>query len=344
MKQVLLAGPKEFVVHDTSVPEIKENEVLIKVGYIGICGSDMHTYYGKHPFVPLPVILGHEFSGVVKSIGSAVTHVHVGDRVAVDPTITCGSCKNCKRGRANVCNHLKLIGCHKDTVGAFGEYVVAPASNVHVIPAHTKLTEAAFVEPLAVGVHACRRGQLDEGQTVCIVGSGTIGLMTAFAAKYLGASRVVIMDISEEKCTTAASYGFEVICNRSKNPKALVTELFGESGPDVMFECVGVEGSIRFCTEGSPKGGRIVVVGVYEEEIRFPMAFVQEWELELIGTLTYSRQDFKDALKLIVDKKVDVEKLISRKFPLIEAADAFHYIEENRSTVVKVLLDPTLKV
>ncbi|MHB1628807.1 MAG: zinc-dependent alcohol dehydrogenase [Bacilli bacterium] len=338
MKQALLSAAEQIAVCTAQEPVAGERDVVLRVDHVGICGSDIHAYYDRHPFIQLPIVLGHEATGVVASIGSQVSRLAVGDRIVIEPTLACGQCERCLSGRPHICDRLRVVGCQFP--GAFAEYVVIPEENAIPLPDHVSLQHGAMVEPLAVGVRACRRGGVAEGSTVCIVGAGTIGIMTAVAARELGAARVVLLDVSPVKCSLAQRMGFEAVCNAGAAPQTLLRDLFGAKGPDTMLECVGVASSLRFCVEGAPKGGRIVIVGVFEEDVTAPMALVQDRELELLGTLMYTRADFLEALSWMAAGRIDAQLLITRVFPLAEAAQAFAFIRDQKGSAVKVMLRP----
>src|SRR5699024_7272983 len=338
MKQVILNKPEEFKLKNVDIPHPKSNEVIIKVERVGICGSDIHTYYDRHPFITLPIVLGHEFAGEIFSLGSEVTSLKVSDRVSVDPTLTCGECFNCTHGSPNICNNLELIGCHQ--TGAFAEYVSVPVENVLPIPDDVSFEEVVLAEPLAVGVHACKKGRVKKNSTVCIVGAGTIGLMTAFAAKRLGAKKIVLLDIDEKKCDRAEQFGFKALVNKNVEPKEMLYDLFGESGPSTIFECVGIQDTAKFCIEGAAKGGRIVIAGVFENDITVPMSFVQDKELKILGALTYLREEFIDSLKWIGEGLIDTDSFITHTYPIEKVSEAFKLIES--SSTGNVVIDPSI--
>ncbi len=338
MKQAYLAQPGEMIIRDQALPEAGPGEIVLRVDHVGICGSDIHAFYGRHPFIALPIVLGHEATGVVSEVGADVSRIHVGDHVVIEPTLSCGQCERCRIERAHVCDHLRVVGCQFP--GAYAEYVVIPEKNVVILPQDVPLKGAALIEPLAVGVRACKRGDVKDGSQVCIVGSGTIGIMTAIAARALGAQRIVLMDVNPQKCEIAKRLGFESFCNANADPRSAMELHFGQKGPDTVLECVGVEGSVRFALLGASKGGTIVIVGVFEQDVSVPMALVQDRELAVIGTLMYTEDDFADAVRLVVEGKVPTESLITRVFPLEEAAEAFAFIRDQKGAAIKVLLKP----
>jgi len=334
-----LIEPRKVVVEEASKPKAGPGEVVINVKYCGICGSDIHAYHGVHPFISPPIVLGHEFSGVVEEVGSGVTGVEPGQRVVVEPLLTCGKCLNCRLGHYNRCVSMKVIGCQVD--GAFAEYVLVPAHRVIPIPDEVSFKQGALVEPLAVAVHAVKRGGPLCGRSVVVLGAGPIGLLTASVAKRWGAGEVMITDLSDRKLEVAKSLGVDHTVNaRREDPIKVAREVFGEEGVDVIFECVGSNPvTIAQAIEMARRGATIVVVGVFSGDIPIKLGFVQDRELELRGTAVYIFKDFLDAIQLIRRGEVDVEKLVTKTFPLREVPEAFRFIEENRDEVIKVLIE-----
>lgn len=337
MKKVVLKTPENFIYKESIIPEPKDNEVIIKVKKVGICGSDIHTYYGKHPFISLPIVLGHEFAGIIHSKGNKVLGFEENDRVVICPILTCGKCENCINGKENICQHLGLIGCQR--TGGFSEYVCVPEHNLLKIPDSLSFEEAVLTEPFAVGVHAINKTKVSKNDKIAIIGAGTIGLMTAFAARGEGVSDITLFDVSEMKCKLAMDLGFKAVNNNGLNPKNAFSEIYGLNGPDAVFECVGKESSINFCVKGSSKGTKIVVCGVFEEDINFPISLVQDRELEILGSLTYTFNEFKKALELISEGTIAHKKLITNTFEFNEIPKAFEFIEKNKNNIGKILIN-----
>ncbi|KLU59077.1 sorbitol dehydrogenase [Peptococcaceae bacterium CEB3] len=318
------------------VPELNDDEVLVSVHTCGICGSDMHAYHGKHPYVAFPIIMGHEFSGIVVATGSQKYDNLKEQRIVVEPSIVCGDCYNCRHGRYNICQRLAVLGCQ--TSGAFAEYIKVPGTQVIVLPDSVSFAEAAMVEPLAVGVHAARRARLQSGDRVVVLGAGTIGLLTAASAAQLGAE-VLIVDMFPAKLEVAKKLKIQHTINLAEQDlAATVTEVFGDEGPDVWFECVGIEKTIHGAITLARNGTKIIVVGVFGQTIQVDMGLVQTKELELLGSLMYTRGDFDTALDFIRTKNIDVSKLISAVYPVSKLSEAFKAIEANRGTSLKTLI------
>ncbi|MGC9399492.1 MAG: zinc-dependent alcohol dehydrogenase [Anaerolineae bacterium] len=337
MRQVELHAPEEIRLIETPRPQPGPQEVLIAVAEVGICGSDLHAYHGKHPFITLPVVPGHEFAGLVAEVGAEVTDFAPGDRVTVEPSLVCGECYNCRHGRYNICSNLRVIGCQ--TPGAMAETIAVPTEKVLRLPDGVSWVQGALAEPLAVGVRAARRAEFEPGANVMILGGGTIGLMTLQAAKALGAGTVMVSELLPERLALAKELGADVLVNPGETDLLdAVEETFGERRADVIIECVGIGATVREAIRVARKGTRIVIAGVFEQDISVSMGLVQDHELELIGTLMYVDDDFPTALRLLAEGQARAEPLVSHRFPLEEAAEAFAVADE-RQGALKVLID-----
>jgi len=336
MKQAELYAPESMRLIETDIPCPGAGEILIEVRRVGICGSDLHAYHGKHPFIQLPVVPGHEFSGLVAEVGENVRDFAPGQRVTVEPSLVCGECYNCRHNRYNICENLKVIGCQ--TTGALGEYLVVPADKVLAIPESVSFDQAALVEPAAVAVHAVRKGNMTPGANAYVMGGGTIGLMTLQVAKALGAGKVAISDLLPDRLSLARELGADETINpRIEDPQSKIQSIFPD-GVDIIFECVGVPATVHEAIRVARKGARLILAGVFEEDIPVPLGQVQDRELELIGTLMYQYDDFPTAIELIHSGQVKADPLISHHFPLEEAARAFS-VADSRSGALKVLID-----
>lgn len=338
MKQAILTAPKTIEFNDVPKPAVKSNEVLLKVRYMGICGSDIHAYYGKHPFMSFPIRLGHEMSGEIVEIGSEVTEdLRLKDLVTIMPQEYCGKCEPCRSGRYNICNTLNVIGCQ--TPGAACEYFSVRADLVKKIPANIPAALAAAVEPAAVGVHAVRRCGSVKGMNVAVIGAGAIGNVTAQAALAEGAKSVLITDLSDHRLALAQRCGIPHTANTSRCslPDA-IHEAFGNDGADIFYECVGIGATVDQAIECSKKGHDIVIVGVFGSMPPVNLAWIQDRELRICGTLMYVERDVQDTINYMSEGKIHMEPLISNVFSFREFPDAFTYIEHNSDTSLKVMI------
>ncbi|NPV82438.1 MAG: alcohol dehydrogenase catalytic domain-containing protein [Candidatus Aminicenantes bacterium] len=337
MKQAILEKPQKIVFREAKKPEIADNEVLIKIKRIGICGSDIKAYYGKHPYIKCPIIQGHEFSGVVADLGRKVKKLRVGDKVTVRPQLVCGRCYLCKRGEYNICENLRVIGCQAE--GAAQEFLKVDSNLVVRLPKKMSFEEGAMVEPVAVAVHAVGRAGRIRGNKVLVLGAGTIGNLTAQVAKSLGAKSVMITDLSNFRLRMARECGvdFTVNAGRTSLPEHLEKH-FGPSKADLIFECVGEEKTINQAISVARKGSRIVVVGVFDYKPRTDVGLVQDRELSLIGSLMYKAEDYDAAIKLINTGRIKLRPLMSRTFHFDDYPRAYRFLEKSGDRVMKVFI------
>lgn len=331
--------PGQIVFEDVALPNIKDDEVLIKVMKIGICGSDIHVYHGKHPYTFYPVIQGHEFSGKVVKAGKKVKKVKEGDRVVVQPQVVCGECYPCKHGRYNICDNLKVMGFQIE--GGAKEYFKIEEAKVLKIPESMSYDEGALVEPLTVACHALRRSGIElKDKNILILGAGTIGNLVAQVAKAKGAAKVMITDISKFRLNLAKECGIDITLDVSKyDLKEEIVKEFGIKKADLILECVGSQVTINDAINNARKGSDIIVVGVYPEEVRVNMGFVQDRELRLIGTLMYKEEDYLDAIDLIENKKIKTDKLITDYFEFKDYNLAYQHIEKRKDKAMKVMIN-----
>jgi L-iditol 2-dehydrogenase len=337
MRQVELHAAQDIRMHEAPVPTPGPDEVVVKIARVGICGSDLHAYHNKHPFIELPVVPGHEFCGTVAAVGEHVKDIQQGQRVTVEPSLVCGKCYNCLHGRYNICEQLQVIGCQ--TVGAMADYLAVPAAKIMALPDTVSFDQATLIEPLAVGVHAVRVGGVQQGTKVLVLGAGTIGLMTLQAAKAAGGNPVVITDTRAERLDLARQLGADEAVNPLEPGfEQRVKQIFGHDGPDVIIECVGAAATVKDAIAVARKGTRIVIAGVFDSDVPVPLGLVQDRELEIVGTLMYAGDDFQTALDLLAAGQAKAEPLITHRFPLDQAAEAFA-TADSREGVLKVLLE-----
>lgn len=339
MKQAVLTAPETIEISQTGRPAIKPDEILMQVKNVGICGSDIHAYYGQHPFMSFPIRLGHEMSGEIVELGAGVEGFQVGDLVTVMPQEFCGACEPCKSGRYNICNTLQVIGCQ--TPGAACEYLNVHAGLVKKIPAGIDARTAAMIEPAAVGVHAVRRCGSVAGKNVVVMGAGTIGNVTAQAAMAEGAKSVLITDLSDYRLALAHEQcGIPHAVNTGKYTMRQAVEMsFGGEGADIFFECVGVGATVNQAIECSKKGHSIVVVGVFGSRPEINLAWVQDRELSIVGALMYVEDEWDATTDYIGQGRIKMGPLLSRVFPFDQYQDAFRYIEKNKDASLKVLIE-----
>ena len=337
MRRIVINHPNNVIVEEIANPKPGAGEICLEVAYCGICGSDLHAYHGTHPFIPLPATPGHEFSGKIAAKGQGVTGFEIGDRVVCEPNLVCDKCYNCRIGRYNICESVRVMGCQGE--GAMADYFIVPAEKAVNIPDELSLRDAVLVEPLAVGVHAIGKAGDLFGKNVVIIGAGTIGLMVLTCVTLAGASRIIITDLSAQRLSLAKKIGATHTINVSKEDiKEKIFRKRPYEGIDVVFECVGIEKTIREAMEIVRKGGRIVVCGVFGKETKVRMADVQDRELELIGTLMYIRRDITDAIHMLATGKCKAELFITGVFSLDEVQKAFKTAQDTEKNV-KVIFE-----
>jgi len=338
MKQARLVEPEKVVFEEVPKPSPGENQVLIQVRRIGICGSDIHAYYGKHPYICCPIVQGHEFSGEVVELGAKVDGCSIGAKVTVRPQVVCGRCYHCLNGDYHICNNLKVIGCQTD--GAAREYIAVDQDLVVELPPDMTFDQGAMVEPLAVGVHALSRLGDVKNRRLLVLGAGPIGNLTAQVALGKGAEAVMITDLSAFRLGIARDCGIDFSVNVAQ--QLLESELesrFGSDGADAILECVGAQETMEQAITLARKGSDILVVGVFSDKIRVDIGLVQDKELRLIGTLMYQSRDYRTAIEMIRSGKVNVDPLITTHFPFPEYARAYLYLEKYGDRSMKVLID-----
>jgi L-iditol 2-dehydrogenase len=338
MLRANLVDRTKIVLEEVAEPVPGPGQVRLKVQTCGVCGSDIHAYYGEHPFISFPIQPGHEFAGEIDMLGPDVTGWREGQRVTAEPSLVCGECENCRQGKYHICYNLRVIGCQTD--GGFAEYLLVPASKLVALPDNLTFEEGSFVEPLAVGVHALRKATTDASTRLLILGAGTIGLVTLLAARGMGITEITITDLVDDKLDMAAELGAKHTINTGKTSlAAFCQETYGsEMAFDVAVECVGTGGTVRDGLPVLKKGGQMIVAGVFPEEVAVNLGMVQDRELELIGTLMYRMDDFQYALDLIATGKAEVDRLISARYALPDIVAAMKAIEEHPEKNFKTMI------
>ena len=323
MIQQVMTNPKEIVFKQVDIPSLGDDDVLIKIKMIGICGSDIHVYHGLHPFTKYPVTQGHEVSGEVVEVGKNVKSVKPGDKVTIEPQVRCGKCYPCRHGKYNLCESLKVMGFQ--TTGAASEYFKAPEINVTKLPDDMDYKKGAMIEPLAVAVHAVSRVGDVNGLNISVIGAGPIGNLVAQTAKALGAN-VMLSDISDYRLTLGKKTGIEHVYNtKNMDYNDALIDCFGPDKADVIYDC--------------RKGSTIILVAVYAGMANVDLAVLNDHELDLNTTMMYRHEDYLKAIELVNDKKINLEALQSNVFPFKDYLKAYEFIDANRETSMKVLID-----
>ncbi|WP_347401695.1 NAD(P)-dependent alcohol dehydrogenase [Alicyclobacillus mali (ex Roth et al. 2021)] len=340
MKAAYLVGSRQVEVREVPVPEPSPDEALIRVEAVGVCGSDVHYYehgrIGRY-VVDGPLILGHEASGVVVAVGANVKHLRPGQRVAIEPGVTCGRCDFCKSGRYNLCPHVRFLAT-PPVDGAFAQYIAHRADFVHPIPDDMSYEQAAMVEPFSVALHAIRRSGMRPGDRVAIAGMGPVGLFTVVAARRLGAGDVVVSDTVEKRLQLALRLGATEAVHAKRGTIAdAVHERFPD-GVDVAIETAGHPDAVASLLPALRRGGRLVVVGLSQSPLKeLDLTQLTDGEIEIAGVFRYANT-YPAGIQLM--REIDVWDLITDTFPLAEAGDALERARTNKSESIKVVVYP----
>jgi L-iditol 2-dehydrogenase len=341
MKQAVMTAPGQIEIRSgVDAPRPGPGQVLLRIQRIGVCGSDIHVYHGKHPYTGYPVVQGHEFSASVEAVGPGVTGLRPGMKVTSMPQIVCGECEPCKRGDYHICDKLKVEGFQAP--GCAQELWVTDADKIIPLPDDFSYEQGALVEPVSVAVHAVgRAGDVGE-RRVAVFGAGTIGNLVAQVAR-AGGAQVMITDLSDYRLDVARRCGLTGTFKTGAESVAdAAKRVLGPAGFDVAFECVGVEPTITAAIANIQKGGTIVVVGVFGEKPRVDLGLVQDRELNLRGTLMYKREDYLRAVELIKrgeDGGIRTGPLMSQHFAMDDYLEAYKFIERQGDKAMKVFID-----
>lgn len=330
MDALVYEGPKELNLRKLPVPEPLSDEVLIRVERAGICGSELSGYLGQNSLRKPPLVMGHEFSGTVTAVGAGVDKIRNGERVTVNPLISCDNCRNCKLGKPQLCVERQVIGAARP--GAFAEYVKVPAKSVVKLPDSVSMDRGALVEPLACAIHAARLARFDPADHLLIFGAGPIGLLVLQVAQIAGLSNIVLVDLNQERLNIAADMGAQAVSSSEKAAKLAPSEGF-----DVTVDAVGVDETRMDGTKLTRTGGRVVFSGLHEAESSLPVNVIIRNELQLMGAFCYNTWDFETAVAWLAADKVQLEPWIEH-FPLEEGRACFERLLSNPGPVAKILL------
>ncbi len=338
MKQAVMNEPGRIEFLDIPDPVVDENEVLIRIKQIGVCGSDIHVYHGKHPFTSYPVVQGHEFSAVVVEAGKNAQQFKPGMKVTARPQVVCGECNPCRRGDYNICDVLKVQGFQAP--GCAQEFFVTTPDKLVVLADTMLFEQGALVEPVAVAVHSTGRAGDLNGKNVVVLGAGTIGNLVAQVVRSRGASKVLITDVSDYRLEIARCCGISATSNAAEESLAdAALRVFGNDGFMVAFEAAGAETAMDAGIQAIEKGGTIVVLGVFGDRPRIDMSVVGDHEISLVGTLMYKHEDYLRAVQLIADGDIITAPLVTSRFPFDRYLDAYRFIDEQRDRSMKVMIE-----
>ena len=341
MKVAVMNGIGEMGYTERPIPVPQDNEVLVKLEYVGICGSDMHYYetgrIGDYVVEP-PFVLGHEPGGVVVEVGKDVTHLKAGDRVALEPGKTCGKCKFCREGQYNLCPDVVFFAT-PPVDGVFQEYVAHEANLCFKLPDGVSTLEGALIEPLAVGFHAANQGGAHAGQTAVVMGAGCIGLVSMMALKAEGVSRVYVVDVMAKRLEKALELGADGVINgKEEDAVAAVRRLTGGAGCDLVIETAGTEITTRQAVHMTKKGSTIVLVGYSKSgEITLPMSLALDKELTFKTVFRY-RHIYPMAIDAVAAGRVNLKGIVTDVFDFDDIQNAMDKSVADKANIVKAVV------
>lgn len=333
MKAIQYLGANQIDVREAAMPQVPEDWALIRVSHAGICGTDLNIYGGTHPRAKAPLIMGHEFSGVVVSdCGSW----KAGDRVTAYPLISCGECEPCRSGNAHVCNTLGLFGIDCD--GGMAEYVAIPAEKLIALPEKVSFKVGAFIEPMAVTVHTLRETGFVPGDNAVVFGCGTIGLCLALTLKHFGAGDMLLVETDPARLSLARELGFEAINPMEVNLEEAVAEKTGGNGFDWVYDCAGAGAVAASLLDVVKVRGQIVIVASYKKPPQMPFFKGMAKEVSIRFVRVYRQKDFAIAAKLAEEEPL-FEKIITHVLPADRAQEGFDLLFTKGTGAVKVMFE-----
>lgn len=337
MKQQVMIEPGKIVFQDVPVPELEPGKLLLKMEKIGVCGSDIHVWHGKHPYTSYPVTQGHEVSARVERVGEGVSGFAPGDLVTVMPQVVCGHCYPCTHGMYNDCNELKVMGFQ--TTGMASEYFVVDANWTLKLPEDMDPSEATLLEPLSCGVHAVNRFGDPVGKKFVVMGGGTIGHLVGQTLMAMGAEKVLLSEVSECRLGKVRQAGLQTVNPLEKPLAEAIFETFGPDGADGIFECIGNGKTLNEAVTIARKGSAVIVMGVVADPYPIDMGLVQDHELSLIGTAMYRKEDWLKAIELVSAGKIRLDHLITHHVAFDDYEEAYHLIDREKDKAMKVIID-----
>jgi threonine dehydrogenase-like Zn-dependent dehydrogenase len=341
MKALVWEGPRVMQLRDQAEPEAAKDEMVIKVGYVGICGSELSGYLGHNALRVPPLVMGHEFAGEIVAVGEGVAdtkpELTPGTLVTVNPLASCGECLHCRRGLNQLCLSRRLIGAHRP--GANAEYVAAPADSVFPLPAGMSARIGALTEPVGVGVRIGELAGPLTGEAALIIGAGPIGLLALQMLQIQGAQQIFIADLDQERLAMGEALGGTPLDPRSVKVVETVREATGGVGVPVSVDAVGTAVTRSQCVAATRATGKVILSGLHEETSAMPAADIIRREIVVQGSFAYSPANFAEALQLLAEGAIRLDPWIIEA-PLSEGGHWFDRLVDAPGNVAKVLLVP----
>ena len=335
MKALQYFGKNDLRFVDLPEPQIRENEVLMKIKKVGICGTDLHIYNGGMN-VPTPLVMGHEFVGDIVKVGSNVANVAIGERAVAEHVIGCGRCSYCHQGKRNVCKTPTVIGLHRQ--GALAEYISLPSDLVFSLPDELSYDEGVLVEPFSIAVYAVRKSGVNVGDQIAVVGQGPIGLFVAVVAKASGGI-VFGFDRHDNRITYAKDHAY--IYKGFNITQVGYMDKFNEEvsdNADIVFEAVGSDSSAKLALALAKPTGKVVILGVFEHDVMINMMDIVRKELQVYGSWTCIFS-FEETMLLMKSQKLDINQLITHRYPFSDAIKAFEEASSDKSNRIKTIIE-----
>lgn len=334
MKALVYKGPKKVEVENVELNKKESDSIKIKVKYCGVCGSDIGIYLGTHPRAKAPLVLGHEFLGIVQEDGKKFKK---GDRVVAYPLISCGNCTPCREGNEHVCETLGLIGIDVD--GGIREEFYVNEDVLFKVPDKESDKAASVIEPLAVIIRAINQAKFRPRDKVAIIGAGPIGILTGIAVKNFGAENVIISDVSEKRLKVAKELGLTTVNVSEENLNDVILDVTNGDGADVTFECSGSESSAIEITKITKISGTICMLSVHKQAHKVDLRELNFKEQTIIGSRVYTKREFEKAVNYSEVIESDLEKVVTHIIPLSESEKVFDLIADTNNGTIKVLID-----
>ncbi|MCR2823033.1 zinc-binding alcohol dehydrogenase family protein [Lederbergia panacisoli] len=336
MKSIVCHESYLFKMINGEKPKCHPGEALVQIKRIGICGTDLHAYRGNQPYFSYPRILGHELSGIVEKVNGDNSEIKVGDHVSVLPYLECGECPACRSGKTNCCSTLSVLGVHQD--GGMREYISVPAD--HLIETN-KLTldDAAMIEPLSIGAHAVRRAHLRKGEKVLVIGAGPIGLAVMSFAKLEGAT-VIAMDVNKERLTFCKeNIGIDDVIVANEESITTLRKMFNGELPETVFDATGNVHSMNSAFQYPEQGGKLVFVGLVNDQITFSDPEFHRKELTLLSSRNATKEDFYFVKQSLENGYINISKFITHRCKFENMPSTFNDWLNPDSNVIKALVE-----